>query len=82
MGKFDRDSDLVIACACRLGWGGAQQRKNGAYLPSLWGRAQQRNKMVERAALWPPTLKPDSSISPHASLAFFDLLASIDVQSE
>lgn len=35
VGEFDGDSDLVLACACCLGWGRAQQRNSGAPLPAL-----------------------------------------------
>lgn len=40
VGEFDGDSDLVLACACSLGW----------------GRAQQRNKMAPVAPLQPSSL--------------------------
>lgn len=51
VGEFDGDSDLVLACACSLGWGRAQQRNMVLLCQVCEGSTQQRNKWH----LWPPS---------------------------
>ena len=60
----DGDSDMALACTCRLGVGRAQQRTIAYASTSLW----------EKAAPLTLALKPENSVSPFMSLAPFKLL--------